>query len=479
MNKQKSVKINMMMNAFLTMSSIIFPIITFPYVSRILLPIGTGKINFAISVVTYFSMFAQLGIPTYGIRACAKVRDNKEELSRTVQELLTINVFMCFLVYIVFGISLVFVPRFRQERALLLVISVSIILNAMGVEWLYKALEQYTYITFRSIIFKFIALIAMFIFVHQKSDYIKYGAISIFAASASNLLNFSNLKKYVSLRPTGNYHFKNHISMVITFFSMSVATTIYTNLDNVMLGFMKTDEDVGFYSVAVKIKQVLVSLVTSTSAVLLPRATYYVDKGMLQEFYRIIRKTMHFIILLALPLTVFFIIFAREGIFFLSGEAYENSILPMKIIMPTLVFIGMTNVIGVQLLVPLGLEKQVLYSEIAGAVTDLLLNIILIPRFSAVGAAVGTLIAEMVVLIWQLKVIRQMGISIFSEISVWKIVLAIIISSIACLGIRNYITNHFLILVISFFVFFVLYGTILLIVKESLLTKLLNHFSLK
>lgn len=141
----------MIMNALLTMSSFIFPLITFPYVSRILLPLGTGKVNFATSVVNYFAMFAQLGIPTYGIRACAKVRDNKEKLSRTVHELLFINLFMCVLVYITFFIALFNVSRLEQDKTLYLVIGISIILNALGVEWLYKALEKYSYITVRSI----------------------------------------------------------------------------------------------------------------------------------------------------------------------------------------------------------------------------------------------------------------------------------------------------------------------------------------
>lgn len=168
--KQKSIKLNMVMNALLSMSSFIFPLITFPYVSRILLPIGTGRVAFATSVVTYFSMFTQLGIPTYGIRLCAKVRDDKEELTRAVHELLFINLFMSVVVYIVFFISLAVVPKFHEEHTLLLIIGATILLNALGVEWLYKALEQYTYITVRSLVFKVIALIGTFLFVRNPED---------------------------------------------------------------------------------------------------------------------------------------------------------------------------------------------------------------------------------------------------------------------------------------------------------------------
>ena len=441
-----SVKVNMIMNALLTMSSFIFPFITFPYVSRILLPLGTGKVNFATSVVNYFAMFAQLGIPTYGIRACAKVRDNKEKLSRTVHELLFINLFMCVLVYITFFIALFDVPRLELDKTVSLVIGLPISLNALGVEWLYKALEKYSYITIRSLVFKVIALVAMFLLVKNQEDYVFYGGITIFAGSASNILNFWNLRKYVILKPLGHYNIRQHIKMVITFFSMSIATTIYTNLDSVMLGFMKGDVDVGYYGAAVKIKNILVSLVTSASAVLLPRASFYVDRKMLDEFYHLLKKTMHFVFLLACPLTLYFIIFAREGIFFLSGEAYAGSILPMQIIMPTLIFIGMTNIIGIQMLVPLGLEKQVLYSEIAGAIVDLILNAILIPKFASSGAAIGTLVAEIVVLIWQLSVIRIRKVNLYSELKAYKIIIALVIAIAASIWVKGLFSSYFLIL---------------------------------
>lgn len=158
MKKNKSIKLNFIMNVILTMSSFIFPLITFPYVSRILLPEGTGKVSFATSLISYFSMFAQLGIPTYGIRACAKVRDDKEELTRTTQELVIINFVMSVISYTALAVALMLVPRLREERALYIIVSLTIAFNVIGMEWMYKALEQYTYITIRSIIFKFVAL---------------------------------------------------------------------------------------------------------------------------------------------------------------------------------------------------------------------------------------------------------------------------------------------------------------------------------
>lgn len=485
--KTKSVKLNMIMNAILTMSSIVFPIITWPYVSRILLPDGTGKVSFATSVIGYFSMFAQLGIPTYGIRACVKVRDNKKELSRTVQEIMIINLIMCAFVYVAFFLSLAFVPRLQGERLLYIVMSFTIILNAIGVEWLYKAMEQYSYITIRSVAFKFVALVALLLLVHEKQDYVIYGGITIFASSASNIMNFCHMRKYVTLRPVGGYHLKKHLKMVVVFFAMSVATTVYTHLDTVMLGFMKDDAEVGYYTNAVKIKTILVSLVTSASAVLLPRMTYYVENRNKEEFMRIAKKTLNLIFLVATPLMVYFILFAKEGIFFLSGDAYANSILPMQIIMPTLLLIGITNIFGIQIMIPMGKEKQVLYSEIAGAIVDLIINLMLIPKFGSAGAAFGTLVAEFVVFIYQSRAIREVSGEMLKAVRYRILILAVAVSGAASVWVKyldwSWISPsmlmYFVILLVSAIVFFLVYLIIMTLAKESLVIEITGQIKRK
>ncbi|MCC8358024.1 MAG: flippase [Oscillospiraceae bacterium] len=479
MSQQKSLKLNFVMNAILTMSSFIFPLITFPYVSRILLPTGTGKVSFATSLISYFSMFAQLGIPTYGVRACAKVRDDREKLTRTAQELLIINLVMDVVSYVALAIALIYVPRLREDRALYVVVSFTIILTSIGMEWLYKALEQYTYITIRSIIFKFVALVAMFLLIHQQEDYVIYGAISIFAASASNIFNFINAHKYVDMKPVGNYNFKRHFKPVAVFFAMSCATTVYTNLDTVMLGFMKGDEDVGYYNAAVKIKSVLVSVVTSLGTVLLPRSSYYVERGQLDEFRRITSKALNFVFLVAAPLMLYFILYAKQGVYLLSGTAYTGSIVSMQIIMPTLLFIGLTNILGIQMLVPLGRERVVLYSEIAGAVVDLALNALLIPRFASSGAAIGTLAAEFVVLVVQFAALRKDVAGTFRKISYWKIALGLLLGTAASYWVAGLGLGNFLTLAISACLFFGVYGLLLLITKERMTIEIFNQLLAK
>lgn len=468
-NKEKSLKKNFCMNAILTMSQFIFPLITFPYVSRILLAEGTGKVSFATSIISYFAMFAQLGIPTYGIRACAQVRNDKKKLSKTAQEIFIINIIMSILAYIVFFIALCNVPRLKDEKTLLIIVSATIFFNAIGMEWLYKALEQYTYITIRSVIFKFIALIAMFLLIHQQSDYIIYGAISIFASSASNIFNFFNVHKYISLRPVGEYNFKQHLKAVSVFFALSCAATIYVNLDTVVLGFMKTNVDVGYYNAAVKIKTILVSIVTSLGTVLLPRASYYVEHGLKEDFYRITKKAINFVFLVATPLMLYFMFFAKEGIFFLSGNTYGGAIVPMQIIMPTLFFIGLTNIMGMQILVPLGKENIVLYSEIVGAVVDLAINYILIPKYASAGAAIGTLVAEIAVWIVQYIYLRKQIKDAYKNVRYGILILALFLGSIASLWVKKVFSGSFIVLLNSAILFFGVYFIVLTIAKEPLI----------
>lgn len=302
-------------------------------------------------------------------------------------------------------------------------------------EWLYKALEQYTYITIRSVIFKFIALIAMFLLIHQQSDYIIYGAISIFASSASNIFNFVNVHKYISLRPVGDYNFKQHLKAVSVFFAMSCATTIYTHL----------------------------------GTVLLPRASYYVEHGLKEEFYRITKKAINFVFLIATPLMLYFMFFAKEGIFFLSGNNYGGAIVPMQIIMPTLFFIGLTNIMGMQILVPLGKENIVLYSEIVGAVVDLAINYILIPKYASAGAAIGTLVAEIAVWIVQYIYLRKHINDAYKNVRYGVLILALVLGSIASLWVKKVFSGSFIVLLISAILFFGVYFIVLTIAKEPLI----------
>lgn len=473
--KIHSVKYNFIMNAILTVAGIIFPLITFPYISRVLLVEGSGKVAFATSVVTYFTMFASLGIPTYGVRACAIVRDNKEKLSKTVQELLIISGGTTLLTYIVFGISLFVIPEFAQERTLLLIVGLGIGLNTIGVQWLYNALEQYSYITTCSILFKVIGMILMFLLVKESSDYQIYGGVYVIASFGSYVLNFICLRKFVTFQKTGTYQFKQHLKHIMVFFAMSAGASIYLNLDVVMLRFLQSNEAVGYYNAGIKVKTVLVTCVTSLGTVLLPRLSYYIETADKKAFQLMVGKAFRFVFVAASAVTVYFSIFARESILLLSGEAFLPAVGPMMILMPTVLLIGLSNVTGIQILTPNGREQEVMYSIWGGAILDFVLNLIVIPKFSANGAALSTLLAEGMVLLLQCWFLRDVLWSYIRQVQCWKIVIALAVASVMTIPVKIWIDSGvFVTLLVSAIVFFGGYAVVLLLLKEPFVSEILN-----
>lgn len=459
-DKTPSIQLNMVMNTVLTMSSIIFPLITLPYVTRILGAEGVGKVYFASSVIAFFAMFAELGIPVYGIRACARVRDDHSELSKTVREIMAVNLITCAAAYIVFAAVLRTVPRLAEDRLLMVIMSSTMLLNAIGAEWLYKALEKYTYITLRSVAFKLIALAGMFMLIKSETDYIMYGLITIFAASASNIVNFLNLHRYVDLKPSGKYDIKRHLPGMLMLFALAAATTVYTNLDLAVLDFFKGDAEAGLYGVSVRIKLVTVSLVTSVSAVLLPRNSFYFEKSLKDDFYRLLSYTMRTVFNVSVPAACYFAIFAGESIDLLAGDAFAGAVIPMQIIMPSVVFIGISNIIGMQMLIPAGKEKAVVTAALIGAVTDMALNLLLIPCFASAGAAAATLAAEICVTSYMIRAAGPSVREVFSRIRVLPVFAAVAAASAAGAWVKLLELGPFVSLCISAVCFFAAYAFI-------------------
>ena len=466
-----SLKKNFIFNSIYSVSAFIFPLITYPYISRVVQPSGVGAVSFATTFISYFNMFAQLGIPTYGIKQVAKVRDSQEELNRTVKEIFSINVITTVVAYVFLVISLLFIEKIRNDRVLIAIISITILLNTVGMEWLYKGIEKYQYIATRSLIFKVFSVFGLFMLVHSPEDYLIYGFISIFASSASNILNFYNLNKYVSFKNVKARDYKRHLKPIMVFFAMTIATTIYTSIDTIMIKFMQSNLEVGYYDAAIKVKTVLVTFITSLGAVILPRSSYYVENDKMNDFNILINKSINFVLIMSLSLMVYFIIFANETIMVLSGNLYSKSVFPMQVIMPTLLFIGLTNIMGIQMLVPMKKENAVMISTFAGALVDLILNAILIQWYGSIGAAIGTLVAEFVVLIVQLIYLKDNVKYLYANQGYLKLLLALLIASLAAICIKCALHGIFIKLVVSAIVFFGLYVVVLYILKEEVVVE--------
>ncbi|MFT8459998.1 MAG: flippase [Liquorilactobacillus ghanensis] len=472
--KIHSVAYNFIMNIILKISMFIFPLITFPYVSRVLGAEANGKIAFATSVVSYFSLMASMGIPSYGVRKCAEVRDNVEKLNRTVRELLILNSIFVVVTYLLFFLILFLVPKFRDNLILFLIMSLTIAFNAFGVDWFYQAIEQYDYITIRNIIFKILSVVLMIGFVSSPKDYILYAGITVIGTVGSNILNLIRLNKYVNFKYHGPYNYRQHLKPIVLLFVYNATTTIFTNLDQVLLGFMSGNKEVGYYAAVVKIKNILVSVITALGSVMLPRVSYYLGKKNKEKFIVLIKESFNFILVSSVPVIIFFILESRNIILILAGAKYLPAISILNLTMPAVLFIGLSSVTAWQLLLPLKMEKYTVVGAVVGSIVDLVTCIIFIPLYGGNGAAFGASLAEFSVLVVHIFVLRKIIKVTFDFTELFKIILSGVSSLILTFYLKEIIVipnKLFLSMLLVAVIYFVLYMVMLFFTRERLFNK--------
>lgn len=475
--KKKSIKVNALLNIIYTVSNIVFPMITFPYVSQILQVDYLGKVNFFTNIASYATMVAALGISTYGIREVAKSRESKGELSKVVSELLAINSISTAVIVVVLLCSGGLINRLRQDYTLLLLNCLQILATPIGMNWLFSGLEEYSYITKRSLFVKTLSLACVFLFVRDQSDYFIYATILVLSAILGYVWNFVYAQKFVRFQKH-KLNVKRHIKPMLVLFGSILAINVYTHLDTIMLGFINGDKDVGLYTTAVYVKTALLTLVNAISAVMLPRISYYVRVGKAEEIESVLNKSISIICMIAVPLTIFFIVCAKETILVLGGEGYLEAVPCMMIIMPVLLISGFSNITGNQILIPLEKDGCFMKAVICGATVDLLLNMVLMPRYGCIGAAVATLVAELLQMSIQLYFARNYVRKSINRKSIVKIVFSAIVSSLSFLLMAQFQGVPLLTLAVSAVLYFTLYIGMLLILRETYFISMLKQLKL-
>ena len=469
MKGRKSLKLSFVMNSILTCSKYLFPLITFPYISRVLHAEGIGRINFANSVVNYFVMFAMLGIPYYGVQACSKVRDDKGKLSKVVQELLSINVVIALCIYIILFLVVEFVPELSVYKELILIYSLLILCNVLSVEWLYTALEEYSYITIRTLIFKVLSLFLMFLLVKTSQDCNIYAVIMVFGMGASFVFNLLKLPKYIQFVPNKRLELRCHLKPIFSFFLLSVSWTIYSNLDVVMLGILSGNVEVGYYSVGIKIKSILLSAVSALGVVMLPRLTKCVADKKMDEFYGLLKKDCSFIQIVAFSLIGYVVINATSIVEFLAGDGYSAAVPVTQIVIFSVLFMGFSTMTGTNMLVPMGRENITMIATVVGIVVDVVLNMIFIPIGGAAGAALATVIGEISILVCECICLKDNIGKIFDLRCTLKVVASSVIAIFITCLIKTQFSelNVFLYLAIVFVIYFLIYIIALIMFKEE------------
>lgn len=480
MLEKKSLLRNSLFNIIKTFSNLIFPVITFAYASRILGEAGIGQVNFSKSVISYFIMIAMLGMKYYGTREGAKLRDDPVHFSRFSQEMLVINGCTTLFAYVLLIIAILVVPKLKGYETLLLVNSIAILLQGMGLEWMYQAVEEYRYIALRSVMFQGIAFIALFLFVRRPEDVIPYAVIRLLASSGSYVLNFINARKYIHFCRFERYEIIKHLKPLFWLFAMAVSVELPTVLDSSMLGFIIGDAAVGRYTAAVKVNKMINTLITAASAVMIPRFSYYLQSKENEKIKSMTTRVYRFVFMISIPCAIGLFMLSDEIILLFSGEEFARAGFTMRLLTPIVIIMSFSIVTNSHIFVPMKKEKLILQSTITGAITNFIFNMLLIPKFAENGAAMATVLAEAsvsAVCLWNIGKFFDRK-EIFSKyIHYW--IAALPIPAVVLL--TNYLPVHYALrMCISIPISVVCYFAVLLLlcnpfvleIKNNLLTKI-------
>ena len=397
----KSIKENYLFSLINTLSGIIFPLITFPYATRIMEADGMGQIGFFTSIITYVSLFTSLGIPIYAIREIAKVRDNEEQMSITTIEILLLHTLLVIIGYIIVAAMCMTVSKVSVDIPLFLILSISIFFTAIGCEWFYQGIEEFKYIAIRGVIVRVIYVILLFSLVHTKDDILLYAGLSVLGTVGNNVFNFCRLWRYVKVRYVilKKMHISRHIAPAFKIFALNLVISLYVNLDTVMLGFLKNNFAVGYYDGASKIARLILALIQSLQTAMIPRFSYLAKEGDLNTFHQLAQKIVDYVVTISLPMTIGLGVLSPSLIHLFCGPSYEPAIETLEIMSPIVFMISLSGIAGLQILYPLGKEALVIWSTITGAIVNLVMCVILIPSYAANGAAVAVLLGETAVTI--------------------------------------------------------------------------------
>ncbi len=468
--KNKSISYNFIMNAIKNISSIVFPLITFPYASRVLLVEGMGKASYVATIVSYFQLIATFGINTYAISEGAKIRDDIKKLTKFTSEMMFLNLISTLLSYVLLFFLLIS-PVSIGYRYLIFISSLSIIFSCIGMEWFFNIIEDYRYITVRSVMVQIFSLILLFLLVHDENDVTIYVALSAISTAGSGIFNFFYARKYISVsfNLVKIKDLIKYIKPMCIIFGLSIASTIYMNMDILMIGLEKGDYDVGIYNTATKLNKIIVNIVCSLNTVVLPRLSYYVRNVGLEKFEGLVKKSIHFIIMCTVPSAIGMIFLAKDLIYIISGSSYYAAENTAQILGINLLFSPLNNFLVYQIFMPIRKEKYPFCAIIFGCVVNIILNFILIPNYSYLGAAIATLIAECVVCIMCLFFAKKFFPILNMFIECWQYCVASITVLVICiLQVKFNIKFVFLRVCLTVFLSFFLYFLSLILLKNQL-----------
>lgn len=378
------------------MLNIGYPLITTAYISRILLPSGVGKISLVQTFISYFTTFAAMGIPNFGIKLIAANQEDVKGRSQAFSELFAINFFSTIITILLFFL---FRPLLliKVDKTLLMIFSTQILFNIINIDWFYQGIEEYGYIAIRNTFVKFSSLGLMLIFVKTSKDYISYAIIVCCATFGNYVFNIFNVRKYISFSIRIRTALKKHMTKVLILFTSVCATEIYTMLDSTMIGVMCSEEELGYYANSIKLIRVIFSFISAICVVYFPRISYLYSNQKKIEYNKLSDQVLKIALYFSIPAMIGIISLSEEIVAVLFGDEFKPSIITIRILSPLIVIFSVAYVSGHIILISVNKEKDIMFATIIGTISNIILNLFLIYLLGYNGAGVATLLTELIV----------------------------------------------------------------------------------
>ena len=470
---KKSIAKNYIYNLIYQMLTILLPLITTPYLSRVLGAEPIGIYGYTISIVTYFILFGTLGISMYGQRQIAYLQQDKKERSKIFWEIIIIRTITLsisiLLFYLVYGRSGEYAIYYR-------ILIIQLVANLFDISWFFQGLEEFDKTVVRNLIVKLLSLVLIFVVIKTPDDLWKYFAIFVGAELLGNMTLWLYVPKYIEKINIRELELKSHIKPTLSLFIPQIAVQIYTVLDKTMIGKITNDMvEVGYYEQAQKIIKASLTVIVALQTVMNSRiANAYARKDQ-KEIKKCLESSFNFVWFLTIPMMFGLIAISSKFVPWYYGEGFDGVIPIMIATAPILIPIGLNGITGTQYLVQIGKQKIYTISLILGAIVNVLLNLVLIHFFKGIGAAIASVIAETIILIIQLKYFKEQ----FTILEILKLSIKCLISGIVMFIVVFLLANYMSVSIINTLIQaiagIITYFIMLIILKYQFLKDILNQ----
>lgn len=391
---------NIFYNVLLALSQVLFPLITFPYLARVLGPENIGLYNFSESYARYFALVAALGISVYGVREIAKKQEQPKALSNTFAELFLINLIATCILSVLYIFTIWYTNKLSSHASLFYWSFVFFFFQVFVLEWFFTGINQFKYIAVRFFIIRLVFVAAVFIFIKEANDYVKYMQLQVGLTFFLGAINFIFLFKFIDLKNIRIkelnliQHLKPLFFLFLTIFSISV----YLHFDTVLLGILADNESVGYYSAPLKLVKIIIAVLAAITAAMFPKMVQYFEQGDLVQFEKMLKQSFELVLSIGIPTALLVYTLAPEIIYILFGSSFELAIAPLQIIAPLILIVSLSTIFGFQILSVHSKDSAILKSAIVGMLFSLIASFLLIPKFKQEGAAYIILCTELLVL---------------------------------------------------------------------------------